>query len=115
MVNSKKIAKFWRRLGYQHCFHNTSNKIWIFWTNGYQLDNIEDKVQHVLVHIKSPEDPNDFHLSIVYAKCDELLRVELWDNLRDIAARINGPWGVVGDFNVIRDAEEKIGVTLLYV
>ncbi|KAH0637891.1 hypothetical protein KY290_036024 [Solanum tuberosum] len=110
MVNSKKIDKFRRRLGYQHCFHNTSNKIWIFWTNGYQLDIIEDEVQHVLVHIKFPEDPNDFHLSIVYAKCDELLRVELWDNLRDIAARINGPWGVVGDFNVIIDAEEKIGV-----
>ncbi|WMV41850.1 hypothetical protein MTR67_035235 [Solanum verrucosum] len=27
----------------------------------------------------------------------------------DISTRINGPWGVVGDFNVIIDAEVKIG------
>ncbi|WMV19693.1 hypothetical protein MTR67_013078 [Solanum verrucosum] len=71
------------------------------------LDIIEDKEQHVLVHVYHPQNSMDFH--IVYAKCDEKLRVPLWDDLRDIYSRITGHWGVVGDFNAITCPEEKIG------
>ncbi|OIT24755.1 hypothetical protein A4A49_28383 [Nicotiana attenuata] len=53
--------------------------------------------------------PISFFVTVVYAKCDEQLRNILWDDLRATASSINGPWGVVGDFNVISSGEEKIG------
>lgn len=106
-VNQKNIEKFKRRLGYPCCFYNCYNKIWIFWSIGYQLDIIEDKEQHVLIHITYLHEPVDFHLFMVYAKCEEALRISLWDDLRDISGRITGPWGVVGDFNVITCSDEK--------
>ncbi|OIT27625.1 hypothetical protein A4A49_65972, partial [Nicotiana attenuata] len=109
MVRAKKIDSFKRKLGYQYCFHNCSNKIWIFWSSDYNLDILEDREQQVLVHITQNPGPVDFHLSVVYAKCDENLRRVLWDELRATADRIRGPWGVVGDFNVISEPEEKIG------
>ncbi|XP_075082606.1 uncharacterized protein LOC142166877 [Nicotiana tabacum] len=44
-----------------------------------------------------------------YAKCDKQLRNLMWDDLRETAGTINGPWGFVGDFNVISNVAEKLG------
>ncbi|KAG5592791.1 hypothetical protein H5410_043305 [Solanum commersonii] len=109
MVNARKIDRFKRILEHQHCAHNISNKIWIFWNNDHQIDILKDKDQHMLLHISKVQPIISFHISVVYAKCDEELRRELWDDLRDIANNVNGPWGVIGDFNVITKAEEKTG------
>ncbi|KAG5599845.1 hypothetical protein H5410_031215 [Solanum commersonii] len=87
----------------------------IFWSTSYQLDIIEDKEQHVLIHITHLHEPVDFHLSLVYVKCEEAFRIPLWDDLRDISGRITGPWGVVGDFNVITCSDEKIGGNLFRI
>jgi len=108
-VNERRIDKFKRLLSFQHCAHNISNKIWIFWGDDYQLDILEDKEQHMLIHISQPHRLSSFHLTIVYAKCEETLRRELWDNLRATANNINGLWGVVSDFNIITKPEEKSG------
>ncbi|KAH0781085.1 hypothetical protein KY290_000683 [Solanum tuberosum] len=63
----------------------------------------------MLLHIFKAHPAISFHISVVYAKCDELLRRELWDDLRNNANIAISPWGVVGDFNVIIKAEEKTG------
>lgn len=104
-VYSRKIDKFKRRLGYTFCFHNCSNKIWNFWSKDITIDIIEDREQHVLIHISHQHEPVNFHISVIYAKCEELHRIPLWNELRDISNRISGPWGVVGDFNVITGPE----------
>lgn len=109
MAAARKIDRFKRRLGYQFCFHNCSNKIWILWSNDYVLDIIEDREQHVLVHISDFQRPISFFVTVVYTKCDEQLRNILWDDLIETTSSISGPWGVVGDFNVISSTEEKIG------
>ncbi|XP_070002742.1 uncharacterized protein LOC142165914 [Nicotiana tabacum] len=57
-------------------------------------------------------------LTLVYAKCDRIERIELWDTLYAMASDMTVPWLVRGDFNVIWDEEEKYGglpVSLLEV
>ncbi|XP_060183209.1 uncharacterized protein LOC132613179 [Lycium barbarum] len=48
-------------------------------------------------------------VTIVYAKCDEVERVNLWDFLCNISTTMSMPWLTGGDFNVILNEEEKIG------
>lgn len=52
--------------------------------------------------------PLDFYISVVYTKCDEALKIKLWDEIRASSGAINGPWGIVGDFNVAVNSSEKI-------
>ncbi|XP_060200341.1 uncharacterized protein LOC132628591 [Lycium barbarum] len=104
------INKFKRRLGYQLCYSNCNNQIWIFCDHNYECIILEDKEQHVTCSIKYQEDT--ILLTVVYAKCDEQLRETLWDELRLIANNSNSPWMVVGDFNCILAPEEKKGGTI---
>ncbi|XP_060202298.1 uncharacterized protein LOC132630740 [Lycium barbarum] len=46
---------------------------------------------------------------LVYAKCDAVDRLELWDNIYSLSSNMNFPWLVGRDFNVILHEEEKIG------
>ncbi|XP_059310169.1 uncharacterized protein LOC132061351 [Lycium ferocissimum] len=48
-------------------------------------------------------------VTLVYAKCDRIERIELWDSLYNLASDMNTPWLVGGDFNVITDEHEKYG------
>ncbi|XP_062093575.1 uncharacterized protein LOC133799589 [Humulus lupulus] len=50
-----------------------------------------------------------FLVTYVYALNDENGRVPLWNDLKEIAAMISGPWLILGDFNDILSAEERIG------
>lgn len=108
-VHESRIDKYKRLLTFQHCAHNIPNKIWIFCGDDYQLDILEDKEQHMLIHISQAHRLISFHLIIVYAKREETLKRELRDNLRTTTNNINGPCGVVGDFNVIIEPQEKSG------
>ncbi|XP_060177792.1 uncharacterized protein LOC132607730 [Lycium barbarum] len=47
--------------------------------------------------------------TLVYAKCNEVERLHLWDDIYQVAYSINLPWLVGGDFNVVLHEEEKIG------
>ncbi|XP_060182379.1 uncharacterized protein LOC132612052 [Lycium barbarum] len=104
------INKFKTRLGYQFCYSNCNNQIWIFCDHNYECSILEDKEQYVTCSIKYQEDT--ILLPVVYAKCDEQLRETLWDDLRLIANNSNSPWMVVGDFNCILVPEEKKGGTI---
>ncbi|XP_060190636.1 uncharacterized protein LOC132619893 [Lycium barbarum] len=46
---------------------------------------------------------------MVYAKCDHLERISLWDSLYSLADHLDLPWLVGDDFNVIMNEDEKIG------
>ncbi|XP_059310107.1 uncharacterized protein LOC132061280 [Lycium ferocissimum] len=47
-------------------------------------------------------------VSIVYAKCDEGDRLQLWDDMYGLASNMALPCLIGGDFNVILNKEEKI-------
>ncbi|KAH0742871.1 hypothetical protein KY290_030864 [Solanum tuberosum] len=48
-------------------------------------------------------------ISSVYARCNALDRLELWEELESIDEKDHYPWVVGGDFNVIVNEEEKLG------
>nr|XP_016457134.1 PREDICTED: uncharacterized protein LOC107781021 [Nicotiana tabacum] len=75
-----KLERYRRRIGLLQAFSNVSNKIWL-----------------------------SFMVTFVYAKCDSIERIELWDSLYNLASDMTLPWLVGGDFNVIWDEEEKFG------
>ncbi|XP_019224926.1 PREDICTED: uncharacterized protein LOC109206551 [Nicotiana attenuata] len=88
---ARTLERYTNRIGFSQAMSNVSNKIWLT----LKLNHTESKVEFVL--------------TLVYAKCDAVERIELWDSLYDIASDINLPWLVGGDFNVIWDEEEKFG------
>lgn len=45
----------------------------------------------------------------MYAKCDAIKKIELWDTLYALASDMSAPRIVGGDFNVIWDEKEKFG------
>ncbi|XP_075092290.1 uncharacterized protein LOC142172544 [Nicotiana tabacum] len=52
-------------------------------------------------------------LTLVYAKCNCIERIELWGTLYVMTSDMIVPWLVGGDFNVIWDEEEKYGGLLV--
>ncbi|XP_059288934.1 uncharacterized protein LOC132042405 [Lycium ferocissimum] len=51
----------------------------------------------------------DIVITVVYARCTQRERLELWDSLEDVATNMNKPGMIGGDFNVIMSEEEKYG------
>ncbi|XP_070045223.1 uncharacterized protein [Nicotiana tomentosiformis] len=109
MTKSSKIERFQFELGVQHSYYNRNNKIWLFWTDDHILNILEDTEQQVTCTISHHMSHAPLLLTVVYAKCKAHQRQKLWTELTTIADRVQGVWGVVGDFNVIIDTMEKEG------
>ncbi|XP_060182082.1 uncharacterized protein LOC132611715 [Lycium barbarum] len=98
-----------RQLGMDHCYCNMNNKIWILWSNSYEIVIIDDCDQIVSASVRGLNNNELAFLSAVYAKCDSNLRQELWESIESFSSDLNAPWAVLGDFNVIVEADEKKG------
>ncbi|XP_070057376.1 uncharacterized protein [Nicotiana tomentosiformis] len=109
MTRSSNIRRFQMQLGFQHNFFNCNNKIWLFWDDNHVVNILEKSEQQVTCSISYQLGSEPVFLTVIYAKCKAHQRLQLWEELRSIANRIQGSWGVVGDFNVIIDIEEKRG------
>ncbi|KAH0679394.1 hypothetical protein KY284_020479 [Solanum tuberosum] len=68
---------------------------------------ILDTVQQVSIQFRKND--KEFIISAVYARCNALERLELWEELDSIAERVQCPWVIGGDFNMILKKEEKLG------
>ncbi|XP_070013578.1 uncharacterized protein [Nicotiana sylvestris] len=64
-------------------------------------------VQQLTLRLFHTESHVELVLTLIYAKCDAIERIELWDSLYAMARDMDSPWLVGGDFNVIWDEEEK--------
>ncbi|XP_060200399.1 uncharacterized protein LOC132628652 [Lycium barbarum] len=88
---------------------NMSEKNWIFWINDWQAQVIMDSMQHVTLKMNHVNLQQEAFVTIVYAKCITIERLELWDSIAQVTLNIQGPWIVGGDFYVILKADEKLG------
>ncbi|XP_059285190.1 uncharacterized protein LOC132038554 [Lycium ferocissimum] len=104
-----KIEEYRRRLGMQIALANVSGKIWIFVDDLFEVETVTDHMQHITFKLKSNGLQEDIVITIVYTRCTQRERLELWDSLEDIATNMNmnRPWMIGGDFNVIMSEEEK--------
>lgn len=100
-----EIEQYKVRLGLQNAYANCSSKIWIFWDDYWNGEVIKDDVQQV--PIKFVAGRIEILITAVYARCDRMERMELWDSLESLSTT-NCLWLVGGDFNVITNEEEKL-------
>ncbi|KAH0748476.1 hypothetical protein KY290_027708 [Solanum tuberosum] len=85
--------------------NNTSNEDQIMKTGGIKAKSSS----------KGIKDTGDIILAtVIYAKCDALERINMWDDIYNISVNYNMPWLVGGDFNVIMSDEEKTGGLPVY-
>ncbi|XP_015169505.1 uncharacterized protein [Solanum tuberosum] len=67
----------------------------------------------VTIRLKKKGSNDYFRNTAVYARCSALERLELWEQLEEIAENFTIPWLVGGNFNTIMDEAEKLGGLLV--
>ncbi|XP_042065479.1 uncharacterized protein LOC121808993 [Salvia splendens] len=89
---------------------NKNGQIWVFVTEDIEVDGWDD-LDHVFHgRYASPSLPVPLFISVAYGKCSREGRIEMWDKLRELAAKLDGsPWLVGGDFNIFVSEEERQG------
>ncbi|KAH0716859.1 hypothetical protein KY290_013428 [Solanum tuberosum] len=104
-----EMDRYMRRLGKQNAKFNCSSKIWLFWDDEWEELDCIDLVQQITISFKHRNNNAQVKITSVYARCSSLERLELWDDLEEVAYCTNCPWLVGGDFNTITDESEKLG------
>ncbi|XP_060190556.1 uncharacterized protein LOC132619776 [Lycium barbarum] len=112
---SDEVESYRRRLGIHNSMVNMSEKIWIFLTDDWQAQVIMDSVQHVTLKMTHVNLQQETFVTIVYAKCTTIERLELWDSIAQATLNIQGPWIIGKNFNVILRPNEKVGVLLVHL
>ncbi|XP_060216564.1 uncharacterized protein LOC132644040 [Lycium barbarum] len=104
-----KLDSYRRRLGLKTALCNISGKIWAFVDANHEVTVLIDSVQQMTLKLENCDTHAEIIVTLVYAKCDRIERIELWESLYHLASDMTLPWLVGGDFNVITDEEEKYG------
>lgn len=99
-----------RHFSFSRVISNITGHIWVFLAEDVKAECVLDHIQFLHFRVSAPFLPVDGFCSFVYAKCDYIERMELWDSLLQSKPE-QGPWLVGGDFNVIRDAAECLGTS----
>ncbi|XP_060211805.1 uncharacterized protein LOC132639371 [Lycium barbarum] len=98
-----------RRLGIRYAHYNCNGKIWLFVNDNVDVEILQDLEQQITIKLLFQDWNKSLMVTMVYAKCDHLERISLWDSLYSLADQMELPWLVGGDFNVIMNEDEKIG------
>ncbi|XP_070010386.1 uncharacterized protein [Nicotiana sylvestris] len=106
---AKKLERYRNKIGLAQAISNVSNKIWAFINEVFEVTVMYNMVQQLTLRLFHTKSHVEFVLTLIYAKCDVIERIELWDSLYIMARDMDAPWLVGGDFNVIWDEEEKFG------
>ncbi|XP_019262022.1 PREDICTED: uncharacterized protein LOC109239885 [Nicotiana attenuata] len=109
MQQSRTLERYRNRIGFSQAISNVSNKIWVFIDEVFEVTVMYNMVRQLTLRLFHTELHVEIVLTLVYAKCDAIERIELWNSLYAMASDMNVPWLVGGDFNVIWDEEEKFG------
>ncbi|XP_060211890.1 uncharacterized protein LOC132639465 [Lycium barbarum] len=92
-----------------YAHYNCNGKIWFFVNDNVDVEILQDLEQQITIKLFFQEWNKSLMVTMVYAKCDHLERISLWDSLYSLADQMELPWLVGGDFNVIMNEDEKIG------
>ncbi|XP_060182797.1 uncharacterized protein LOC132612707 [Lycium barbarum] len=90
---------------------NCNGKIWFFVNDNVDVQVVSDTEHEITLKLFLQEHNRHMISTLVYAKCDDLERLQLWDSIYHLSTSIDIPWMVGGDFNVVLNEEEKIGGT----
>ncbi|XP_060216608.1 uncharacterized protein LOC132644074 [Lycium barbarum] len=107
--HQRQIQQYRRKLGMPYANSNCNGKIWFFVQHNVDVEVLFDTEKSITVKLKFQDFNKDMVVTMVYAKCSEVERLQLWDSLYLLTSNMTSPWLVGGDFNVIMNEEEKIG------
>ncbi|XP_019255046.1 PREDICTED: uncharacterized protein LOC109233620 [Nicotiana attenuata] len=104
----KKVTRRWS--WYANYDAGIRGRIWIMWDLDL-VDFMLIETQTLYIHglIKIYALNVEFTFTIVYGLHTIQDRRSLWTGLGNLANKVQGPWVVMGDFNSIIDAEDRIG------
>ncbi|XP_074298627.1 uncharacterized protein LOC141629546 [Silene latifolia] len=89
--------------------HN--GRIWLLWdTSTTKVSVLQEHAQVVHCLVQHFASGRSFHLSVVYGSNCPMARQSLWNSPIQQSHQ-TGPWVVMGDFNIVRYAHEKISNT----
>ncbi|XP_059306439.1 uncharacterized protein LOC132057867 [Lycium ferocissimum] len=108
-INKNKIDGYKRFLRFHHSIANSSGQIWCFWNHVDHYEILENNDQQITIKLKDSPNDSGTYITAIYAKCLALERIELWDSITDVSSKLDGPWCMGGDFNVVMDTDEKSG------
>ncbi|XXG49475.1 hypothetical protein AAC387_Pa02g3652 [Persea americana] len=105
------ITSFFHPLGFTSSFTNQINSLWaIFNPNHFStLSLIDHSNQHISLKFVNPQSSSAGIVTGVYGSTDYRIRRDLWDYLTT-SSQTSLPWCVIGDFNSILLASEKLSL-----
>lgn len=83
--------------------------ILILWNKGLHSFTTITKEPRAIHGVIQVSHQKPFFISVLYANTKYKGRLEMWENLKEMSRTIYHPWLVLGDFNEICHAHEKIG------
>nr|XP_016502283.1 PREDICTED: uncharacterized protein LOC107820507 [Nicotiana tabacum] len=106
-----KLEEYRRKLGIHSAYANMNGKIWAFVDEDIDVDIVMNMKQQMTLKLFHRNMSKELYMILLYAKCDAIARIELWDSMYHLASDMESPWLVGGDFNVILSEEEKVYLT----
>ncbi|KAJ8449647.1 hypothetical protein Cgig2_005669 [Carnegiea gigantea] len=89
---------------------NSKGRIWLAWKpNVYRTHLIRMTDQLIHCKVTQLSTNKHFYLSMIYGFNHEDQRENLWNDLIDIGQNMDDAWCLLGDFNVLRSKEDRIG------
>lgn len=110
---SRHINKYRGRFQISFMFHNYNNKIWCFVNHRFTVTLMKDTKQLISLYIHDQYIGTSNLVTLIYAKCDRVQRLDLWDSILSRANGNSDPWIIGGDLNLVVYASNKIGGLLV--
>ncbi|XP_061363608.1 uncharacterized protein LOC133307174 [Gastrolobium bilobum] len=103
-----------RKLGFPNYYRQDpvgfSGGIWLLWEGSMvDVQVLDNHHQFIHTRVSYLESLASEFVTFVYGSPRRLERRSLWADLEAISSGVAGPWMVLGDFNAILKASEKIG------
>ncbi|XP_060210656.1 uncharacterized protein LOC132637608 [Lycium barbarum] len=77
--HQRQIHKYRRRLGMPYANSNCNGKIWLFVQHNVDVEVLLDTKQSITVKLQFHDLNRDMVVTMVYAKCSDVERMQLWD------------------------------------
>ncbi|XP_019465327.1 PREDICTED: uncharacterized protein LOC109363517 [Lupinus angustifolius] len=85
--------------------------IWVFWDESlWDVTILQTTTQTITMDVRG-EGRQSWVLSTIYGSPHYALKSSLWDCLRSLAENMDKPWCLVGDFNMVAELSERVGIS----
>lgn len=111
-MSGQKASKILKRLGFTNWIRvealGFSGGICLLWRNSeFDADYVYSNPQLLHCLVTKRKTRESVLVTGVYGETNPSGRMALWDSLKTISGSLNGPWLVMGDFNIYLSPEEK--------